>query len=472
MNTIRFKIEKKDKHTRARAGVLSTPHGEVHTPMFVPVGTQATVKTLTPHELTDLGAEIILANTYHLHLRPGEKVVKKMGGLGKFMGWDKVTMTDSGGFQVFSLGSAQRVSHGAKSYIKGKLHKFSNSVFLDQPVIPDPLRLSEASPIGDPIDSRFHHKGTTFPEGSRGNDTEEIATHSHNDDINTSFMRKVQSQSQQTHFTSRIKPAILDEEGVTFFSHLDGSIRRLDPKISINMQEDIGADLIVAFDDHESPLWDWEETKMSLERTNRWGLKSLKAHTRDDQLMYGVVHGGMFEDLRVSSAQFTNKHFDALAIGGSYSSKETLYNVIDWCTPYFSEDKPRHLLGIAEVADLFEGVERGMDFFDCVAATRRGRHGNLYISPRNGGSKKNNFTISIVNSQYATSQTALDPDCLCYTCQHYTRSYVSHLYKSDEILGKRLGTLHNVYFIITLARKIREAILEDKFSELKKEWLG
>lgn len=416
-----FSIEHKDTNTKARAGVLETPHGQVHTPMFIPVGTQATVKTLTPEDLRGMGAEIVLANTYHLHLRPGEDVVDTMGGLAKFMSWHEPTMTDSGGFQVFSLGTAQK--SGNK-----KLGKFStNSVFI-------------------------YDKDAAFVE-----------------DMDTSFMEKVTSRP---HFTSKIKPAKMDEEGVTFFSHLDGSQQRLDPKSSILMQEKIGADLIVAFDDHESPLWDYEETKRSLERTNRWGLKSLAAHTREDQLMYGVVHGGMFEDLRVESAKFTNEHFQAIAIGGSYSSKEKLYQVIRWTVPYFSENKPRHLLGIAEVPDLFEGVEHGMDFFDCVAATRRGRHGNIYISPKSGGTKKNNFTMSIGNSKFTTDPEPLDPTCFCYVCQHYSRAYIHHLYKADEILGKRLGTHHNVAFILNLVKQIREAILEDRFTELKQQWLG
>lgn len=430
MSKVTFTIEKKDKKSRARAGVLKTSHGEIHTPMFVPVGTQATVKTLSPLELKEMGAEIVLANTYHLHLRPGEGVVEKMGGLAKFMSWNGPaspktsqggpTMTDSGGFQVFSLGAAQHAN-------KKKLTKFTNSVFV-------------------------YDTDAGFVE-----------------ELDTNFMKKV---TEHKPFTQRIKPAKLDEEGVTFFSHLDGSEQRLDPALSVKMQEQIGADLIVAFDDHESPLWDHEETRQSLERTNRWGIESLAAQTRDDQLMYGVVHGGMFEDLRIESAKFTDKHFDAIAIGGSYSSKDTLYKVIDWCVPHFADNKPRHLLGIAEVQDLFYAVERGMDFFDCVAATRRGRHGNFYISPENGGNSKNNFTFSIYNSKYVTDPDPIDPGCNCYTCQNFTRSYICHLYKADEILGKRLGALHNVHFIINLAKKIREAILEDKFDKLKKQWLG
>ena len=421
MNKITFTIEKKDVHTRARAGVLKTPHGEVHTPMFVPVGTQATVKTLTPHDLEDLGAEIVLANTYHLHLRPGEDVVAKMGGLGKFMSWKGVTMTDSGGYQVFSLGHAQK-----KVILKDrsgrKLGKFTTSVFLS------------------PAD--------------------------------TQLLLPAITKTRQEKEEHKMRSATINEEGVTFYSHLNGHAEWFDAKVSVAIQEKLGADLIVQFDDHESPLWDYERTRLSLERTNRWGLASLAAQTRGDQLMYGVVHGGMFEDLRKASAQFVNKHFGAVSIGGSYASKQMLYQVIDWCVPYFDEEKPRHLLGIAEVQDLFEAVERGMDFFDCVAATRRGRHGNLYISPSSGGAKKNNFTLAITNAQFATDEKPIDPSCVCYVCKNYTRAYISHLYKADEILGKRLGTYHNVAFIIGLVKKIREAILEDRFSELKTKWLG
>lgn len=409
MSHITFSLEHTDKKSKARAGVLATPHGEVHTPMVLPVGTNATVKTLTPEDLHSIGVEIFIANAYHLHLRPGEDVVAKMGGLGKFMHWHGVTMTDSGGYQVFSLGAAQERNK--------KLNKFSKNTKTDENAM-EYDRIARAG----------------------------------RDNV--------------------VKQAKMDENGVTFYSHINGDTLRLDPKISIGIQEKLGADLIVAFDDHESPLWDKKQTATSLERTNRWGLESLQAQTRDDQLMYGVVHGGMYKDLRIESAKFTNEHFGAVAIGGSYSSKKRLYDVLDWCVPYFSPEKPRHLLGIAEIPDLFEGVERGMDLFDCVAATRRARHGNLYLSPKAGGLKKQHFTFSITNTKFATDTSPIDPTCSCYTCKNYTRAYMSHLYKADEILGKRLGTYHNVYFIISLAKKIREAILADTFGKLKKEWLG
>lgn len=411
-----FEILQRDPTSRARLGKLTTPHGMIHTPQFVPVGTQATIKTLAPQELKLMGAEIVLSNTYHLHLRPGEDVVEKMGGLAKFMSWEGPTMTDSGGFQVFSLGAAQK-SYNVNGQNGEKLSKFSKSPFLYEK--------------------------------------------------ESSFMRKVKDDKN----TQRIKPAKLDEEGVTFYSHIDGSKQRFDPQLATSMQESIGADLIVAFDDHESPLWDYKETQRSLERTNRWGLQSLAAQTRDDQLMYGVVHGGVFEDLRVASAKFTDQHFGAIAIGGSYTSKEVLYNVIDWTVPHFAEDKPRHLLGIAEVQDLFEAVEKGMDFFDCVAPTRRGRHGNVYISPENGGRKEKSFVLQITKKEFELDSRPIDPGCECFTCQSFTRSYIHHLAVAKESLGQRLSSYHNMYFILKLMREIREALAEERFTQMKNAWL-
>ncbi len=420
MSKITFSIEKKDTKSKLRAGVLKTPHGDVHTPMFIPVGTQATVKTLTPHELKDMGAEIVLANTYHLHLRPGEDVIAKMGGLSQFMSWHGPTMTDSGGFQVFSLGVAQKKVE-LKDIHGRKLSKFTKSVFLS------------------PADVQFLLPAVT--------------------------------KTRQEKELKKLKSAKVMDDGVKFYSYVNGNEEWFDSKRSIEIQEKLGADLIVAFDDHESPLWDYEMTKISLDRTNRWGLQSLATQTRDDQLMYGITHGGQFENLRKESAQFVDKHFAAVSIGGSYTSKETLYNVIDWCVPYFDEAKPRHLLGIAEIADLFEAVERGMDFFDCVAPTRRGRHGSLYISPSCGGKRQNNYILSVKNAQYVTDPEPIDSTCTCYTCLNYSRAYLSHLFRADELLGQRLGALHNVHFVVNLAKKIREAILEDRFIDLKNEWI-
>lgn len=438
----RFSIVQKDKHSKARVGVLKTPHGEILTPNFNPVGTQGTVKTLSSLDLKEIGAQIVLSNTYHLNLRPGAQVIKEMGGLAKFMGWvdgphfatsfvntsevkkalrGKPTMTDSGGFQVFSLGVAQR-KVTLRDSRGSKITKFSKSVFLS------------------PADTKLLLPSLT----------------------------KTRMEKQ----LNKLKQAAVKEDGVWFYSHIDGSKNWFDAAVSIGLQEKMGADLIVAFDDHESPLWDYEMTKLSVERTNRWGVASLAAQKRKDQLMYGVVHGGMYEDLRKASAMFTDKHFAAVSIGGSYTSKDVLYKTLDWCVPYFQDDKPRHLLGIGEVQDLFEGVARGIDFFDCVAPTRRGRHGTFYISPQNGGRKEHNFTMNIQNAKYMMDQDPIDPGCECMTCQNYTRAYIHHLVKADELLAQRLGSYHNVYFIVNLVKRIREAILEGSFEQMKKEWLG
>lgn len=427
----RFTIEQKDKQTKARAGVLKTPHGDILTPNFNPVGTQATVKTLSSEDLKDIGAQIVLSNTYHLYLRPGTGLVEKMGGLGQFMGWSPLrqgfagqvgpTMTDSGGFQVFSLGASKK-KVAVKDRFGRKLGKFTSGVFID------------------PKDFQLQLPAIT----------------------------KTREEKER----QKLKTAKVTEEGVWFYSHIDGSKHWFDAEVSIKAQEELGADLIVAFDDHESPLWDYETTKLSVERTNRWALQSRVAHKRGDQLMYGVVHGGHYEDLRTASAIFTDKHFEAISIGGSYTSKDILYQTLDWTVPYFQEDKPRHLLGIGEVQDLFEGVSRGMDFFDCVAPTRRGRHGNLYISPANGGSAKQNFTINIFNAQYQLDNNPIDPGCACMTCQNYTRSYIRHLFMADELLAQRLGSYHNVYFIVNLVKRMREAILDGRFSQMKEEWIG
>lgn len=417
-----FSILHKDKASKARAGKLVTPHGEILTPSFNPVGTQATIKTLSSQDLEQIGAQIILGNTYHLNLRPGVDVVEKMGGLASFQGWSGPTMTDSGGYQVFSLGVAQK-KVAIKDRHGRKMSKFSKSVFLS----PD----------------------TLFKQG----------------------LLPAITKTTEERKLKKLREAKVTEDGVWFYSHIDGSKHWFDADVSIAAQERLGADLIVAFDDHESPLWDHETTAVSVERTNRWALASLAAQTRGDQLMYGVVHGGWYEDLRKASASFTDKYFPAISVGGSYTSKEVLYTVLDWTVPYFQEDKPRHLLGIGEVQDLFEGVARGMDFFDCVAPTRRGRHGNLYRSPENGGRKENNFTMQITNEQYKLDNDPIDPGCACFTCQNYTRAYLRHLFVADEILAQRLGSYHNVYFIVNLMKKIRESILEGSFSQLRQKWI-
>lgn len=367
---VKFKVLHKDG--KARVGRLETTHGIIETPNFNPVGTQATVKALGPRELSEIGIQIVLANTYHLMLRPGADLIEKMGGLHKFMNWDKPIMTDSGGFQVFSLGVA--LEHAQQP----RLNKIT-------------------------------------------------------------------------------------EEGVTFQSHLDGSKHILTPEKSIEIQKKLGADLIVAFDDHESLKHTKAEMLKSLELTEKWGLRSKKAH-KSNQLLYGVIHGGIHKDLRIRSARFTDKHFDAIAIGGIYGDKKTLSEILEWVVPEVSEEKPRHLLGIGEVSDIFNGIERGIDFFDCVAPTRRARNGSLYIYP--------NSVVNISQSRYISDKKPIDPKCNCSTCRNFTRSYLRHLYMAGEILYHQLATYHNVYFITNMVKDIREAIKEGRFNRLKEEYLG
>lgn len=392
-----FKIIERDG--KARIGQLTTPHGVIETPNFNPVGTQATVKAVSQKDLQEMGIQMVLANTYHLMLRPGADLVEKMGGLHKFMNWDKPIMTDSGGFQVFSLGIA--LEHGGSKVVRKNEDP-------DAEVEPRP-RLNK-----------------------------------------------------------------ITEEGVTFQSHIDGSKHLLSPEISMELQYKLGADLIVAFDDHESSKYSKEEMEKSLELTERWGLRSLEALKKlgSKQLMYGVVHGGPHKDLRIRSAKFTDQHFEAIAIGGIYGKRKELYELIDWVTDEVSDEKPRHLLGIGEVEDLIEGASRGMDLFDCVAPTRRARNGSLYISPKSGGSRKNNFTTAISLSKYTADKKPIDPNCHCYTCQNFSRAYLRHLFMAKELLYHQLASIHNIYFINNLMIEIRESIKSKKLNLLRINWLG
>ncbi|OGE14832.1 hypothetical protein A3F00_02690 [Candidatus Daviesbacteria bacterium RIFCSPHIGHO2_12_FULL_37_11] len=407
---MQFKIIHKEG--KARAGKLITPHGEVETPNFSPVGTQGTVKALSPKDLNEIGVQMVLANTYHLMLRPGDELIKKLGGLHKFMNWNSPIMTDSGGFQVFSLGAALE--------------------FGDSKVV----------------------------EREAGNGKWEA----------------------RKEITAKPRLNRITEEGVEFQSHLDGSKHILTPETSMEIQRNLGADLIVAFDDHESSHFTKVETKKSLELTERWGLRSLEAYRKSTSqvqrmrparspLIFGVIHGGLDKGLRISSAKFTDKHFSAIAVGGIYGKRKQLYQLVDWVTDIISEEKPRHLLGIGEVEDLFEDIARGVDLFDCVGPTRRARNGSIYVSPP-FGQIKNNFTFSIVNSQFKSDSKPLDSNCKCYTCQNFSRAYIRHLFLAKEILYHKLATYHNVFFITKLMEKIRKTIKNGGFKKLKNMWMG
>ena len=391
---------------QARRGIIHTPHGDIQTPEFLPVGTLATVKGLTPSQLRELGVQGLLSNTYHLFLRPGPDVVKELGGLHKFMGWERPIMTDSGGFQAFSLGAARKDG-------VGKI-------------------------------------GGVFPEQGR---------------VGSKTKTTYRSNSKQTL-------AKIDEDGVEFRSFLDGTKHRLNPEISIGIQEKLGADIILAFDECTSPLASKSYTARSLERTHRWAVRSLKARSKTPQALYGIIQGGEWKDLREKSVDFIGRlDFQGFAIGGSLGkSKADMHKVLDWSIPGLPADRPRHLLGIGEIDDLFEGVERGIDTFDCVIPTRFARTSNVFVPPGTPGANKR-CTLVLRNAEYTRDPLPIDAQCSCYCCRNFSRAYLHHLYKGEEILGAILCTIHNIHFMMSLMRDIRAAMDNDTFPLLKKRWL-
>ena len=386
------------EHATARSGVLHTPHGDVHTPVLCPVATQATVKSLDPEELRQVGAEVVLANAYHLYLRPGVDVVAHFGGLHRFMAWDGPMLTDSGGWQVFSLGFG--IEHGV-----GKI-------------------------------------AGIFPD---------------------------EDQPRQRQRGQKPRLTKIDEDGVTFTSHIDGSTHRFTPEVSIAIQEKLGADLILAFDECTSPLHDERYTAQALERTHRWARRCVDARSRSDQGLLGIVQGGRFENLRRESAGFiAGLGFDGFAIGGSLGrTKDDMRAILEWTNPLLPADRPRHLLGVGEPEDIFDAVERGIDSFDCVAPTRHARHGLLYTP---------DGRLMIHNARFSDDFTPLDADCGCYTCSNFTRAYLRHLFVSDELLGYRLATIHNLTFILGLVANIRAGIEDGSLAERRRvfeaRWTG
>lgn len=365
MAAVTYELIKKDSRTKARRGRVNTPHGPIETPVFMPVGTAGTVKAMKPEEVRDMGAQIILGNTYHLYLRPGHEVVKAAGGLHKFMNWERAILTDSGGFQVFSLGAMRKIS----------------------------------------------------------------------------------------------------EEGVEFRSHIDGSKHMLSPEKSMEIQNALGSDIMMAFDECAPYPADRNYVKNSLERTTRW-LKRCKEYHKntEQQSLFGIMQGGMYKDLRKQSAEeIVELDLSGYAIGGLSvgEPKEIMYEVMDDCVDYLPADKPRYLMGVGSPDCLFEGVERGIDMFDCVLPTRIARHGMAMTSQGR---------VNIKNAKYERDFTPLDPNCDCYTCRNYSKAYLRHLFKSDEILSSMLMTTHNLHFLVNTMAGIRKAIEEDRFLEYKKEF--
>ncbi len=408
MKPLKFEVIKEIPGALGRAGVISTPHGVINTPAFVTVGTKATVKALTPEQVKSLGAQVVLANTYHLYLEPGEQVLNQAGGLHKFMQWEGPTMTDSGGFQAFSLGAA---------FGKGGVSKVAKGE------TPEPARTTEyVQSGGGPYDDK------NFPDSPL---------------------------------------AKIDEDGVTFKSHIDGSEHRFTPERSMEIQHHIGADIMFAFDECTSPQASYEYQKEAMERTHRWAKRSLDFHQNSDQsakqALFGIVQGGRHQDLREESAKFiASLDFDGFGIGGSFN-KDDLSTAVGWVNKILPQNKPRHLLGIGEVEDLFNGVENGVDTFDCVMPTRMARNGTLQTAEGR---------LNIFNAQYKNDFTPIEEGCECYTCKNYTRAYLAHLFRSKEILANTLASIHNLYFFINLVARMREHILTGTFLDFKKSFLS
>ncbi len=390
---IQFQILHRDTETKARVGRLLTPHGPVDTPVFTPLATRATVKSLLPQDLEEMGIQMVLSNTYHLHLRPGEETVARLGGLHAFMSWRGAILTDSGGFQVFSLG------HGSVAdEIKGKARPAREG-------LPQVLRITE--------------------------------------------------------------------DGVTFRSYVDGSIHELTPESCIRIQHQLGPDIAVVLDECTPYHVSYDYTQASTERTHRWAERCLAAHANlpaeSRPALFGIVQGGVHRDLREESARFlAGLPFDGFCIGGSLGKdKEEMYQVVGWTAPLLPEDKPRHLLGIGEIEDLFWGVEQGMDIFDCAMPTRTARHGTLLVSDR-----RRRWRIGIANAEFALDDSPVDPHCSCPTCRRFSRAYLHHLFRNQEITGIRLATLHNVYFVHNLMAAMRRSIVEGRFKRFKEGYLG
>lgn len=394
---ITFEIVKSQPQSLARAGVIHTPHGDIETPAFVVVGTKGTVKSLKPEDMQEyVGNQVALANTYHLFLQPGSDTLAEAGGLHKFSNWDMPTMTDSGGFQVFSLGAA-----------------FGKGI------------------------TKFSKEDTATPTDGLNVYSQEFAG-------------------------EHGKLCIVDEEGVTFTSHIDGSMHRFTAERSIDIQHAIGADIMVAFDECTSPTADFAYQKEAMERTHRWAKRSILAHKQNytalqKQGLYGVVQGGRYLDLRKESAiTLAAMDFDGFGIGGSFS-KQDLGDALKVVNENLPTDKPRHLLGIGEPNDITEGVQLGCDTFDCVAPTRIARTGTIYEHTTDGYQRTN-----LLNAKYTRDFSKPDPGCECYVCQNYTKAYLAHLFRSREMLGPHLASLHNLYFIVTFTRQLREKILSNE----------
>ena len=396
-----FSFELLARDEGARAGKLVTNHGSIETPSFIAVGTHGTVRAVSAGDLRNIGTQVIIINSYHLHLQPGADLIERMGGIHRFIGWEGPLMTDSGGFQIFSLGAGKE--HGV-----GKI-----------------------API--------------FP-GER---------------------------DQAGHFSSKKGSPLarVDEDGVEFISYLDGSRHWLTPETVIDIERKLGADIILVLDECTSPLHDYHYTKAAMERTHRWAIRAFEASqlTSDrNQAIFGIVQGGAYRDLREESSRFiSGQDFDGYAIGGSLGrSKMEMHQVLEWTIPFLPWGKPRHLLGIGEIADIFQVVRRGIDVFDCVLPTRMTRTGTFFAK------EEDRFRMHIRNARFKDDPRPIEEGCNCYTCRNYSRGYLRHLFMAREVLGMRLGSMHNLYFLESLMHQIRSAIKEERLEELMRDWFS
>ena len=384
-----FEITHKSTQSHARTGIIHTAHGDIETPIFMPVGTQATVKSLDSKDLTNINAQIILANTYHLHLRPGESIINQFGGLHNFMQWDKPILTDSGGFQVLSLG-------------------------------------------------------------------------------------KQKEKKETGNNTSLVK---IDDDGVTFRSHIDGSKHRFTPEEAIRIQHHIGADIIMAFDECTPDDADSAYTTSAMHRTHAWAKRCIDTHQKNThhhgypQYLFGIIQGANHKHLREASAQYISSlPFDGIAIGGEsvgYNMEATKH-ILEWVLPHINEHKPHYTMGLGHSpTDLFDVVERGIDMFDCVSPTRMARNGTLFVH----NSIDPTYRINITNSRYKNDDSPIDPQLQNSPVGHYSRAYLHHLFQANELLAYTIATTHNLFFFLQLCEHIRESIKQDTFLELKKQWV-
>ena len=360
-----FNIINSDKNTCARTGLIKTAHGEIQTPIFMPVGTQATVKAVTHEQLENvIKAQIILGNTYHLYLRPGHKLIERMGGLHKFMSWNKPILTDSGGFQVFSLSKLRKIS----------------------------------------------------------------------------------------------------DEGVQFRSHLDGSLHFIGPDESMEIQQSLGSDIAMVFDECTAADSDYQTARKALDRTIRWAERCREAHTREDQALFGIIQGNMYKDLRIESTKRTvEMDFPGIAIGGLSvgEPKHVMYDMIETIEPFIPKNKPRYLMGVGSPDCLVEGVARGIDMFDCVLATRIGRNGTVFTK---------HGRMILRNQCFAEDPRPIEEDCDCYACRNFSRAYLRHLVKTNEIFGANLLSVHNLRFLVRMMEEIRQAINDGTFTEYREKF--